>query len=298
MARSRRRGGGLVGAAALCLALVSLLAPGAAAAASPTIYVGDGEKYAVAFKAEETQFYVLALAGTTHCYFNEPYEDLGPGAFSVFPAPKLMRSGPNGFFAEETTGEMFGSSYTHVRAELNGDTVAGHFSFSESLESFHCDTGRGGSNVPFQASRYEPIGSAGAAAPRSGEVGAYYGNEAPIEIFLRKAGKLAGGIRGTFAPQCPVGKGAATPARHPLFGRPAFAKLGKKRGFKRRAVHEGKTPSGRYKETISLAGRVERDAVTGTYRRVRITNPGRGSEQRCVTGPISFRAVRYLPARG
>jgi hypothetical protein len=283
-------------AAALCLAMACLLVPCAASAASPTLYVGDAKEYSVAFKAEETQLYVMELAGRTHCYFTEPHEDLGAGGFSVFPAPKLMRSGPNGFVAEEITGEMYGGAYARVRAELSGSAVTGTFSFDESLESFHCDTGF--SNTPFRASRYEPIGSAEAAAPARGEVRAYYGNEAPIEIFMRATGKEAAGIRGSFTPPCPVGKRAETPARLALFGRPVFAKLGEKNGFKRRAVHEGRMRSGgRYKETVSLTGRVERDAVAGAYLRVRTANPGRPAEQRCVTGPIPFRAARYLLAR-
>ena len=287
-------GAGLGVAALRLLAVVFLLAPGVASAASPTIYVDDAKEYSVAFKAEGARFYVMQLAGTTHCYYTEPHEDVAPGAFTAFPAPKLMRSRRNGFVAGETFGSDLGLAHAGIRAELSGDTVTGNFSFEESLESFHCDTGFFG--VPFEASRYARIGSAMATAPARREVRAYYGGKGPIEIFLRTTRKEAGGIRGTFVSRCPVGK--KNPDRPPLFRRPAFAELDKEDRFRRRSVREGRTRSGaRYKETISLAGRVERDAVTGTYLRVRTTRPGLRSEQRCVTGPIPFRAVRYLPAR-
>jgi hypothetical protein len=272
------------------LVAVAVLLGAASAQAEISIYVGDTKEYAVAFKAEGVQLYVLELAGTTDCYYTEPHEDIGPGGFSVFAAPKLMREGSGGFFAE-----AIGAGYARVRAELSGDAVTGDFSFSESEESFHCDTGF--TPDPFQASRYQPIGSAGAAALASGEKGIYYGSEGPIEIFLRASERDAGGIRGSFVPRCRVGRGKTIPARHALFRAPAFAKLSEDGSFEQGFVNHGRTRSGaRYRESVSLAGRVEQDAVTGTYLRVRTTKPRRKAARRCSTGPLPFRAVRYLSA--
>ncbi len=51
-------------------ALAVALSP-AASVAAPTLYVGDQKEYAVAFKAEEAQLYVIELAGMTDCYYTE-----------------------------------------------------------------------------------------------------------------------------------------------------------------------------------------------------------------------------------
>ncbi|HEV2858349.1 MAG TPA: hypothetical protein VGW80_08110 [Solirubrobacterales bacterium] len=277
-------------AVALALAAVSA---GAAPAVAATLYAGGTEKYSVAFKAEGAKRYVMQFAGRTHCYYTEPEEAVGGGGFSAFPAPKLMRKGPRSYVAHEYGGGMYESSIAEIRAEFDGDGVTGKFSYDYSLESFHCDTGF--VEKPFEATRYQPLGTPGTAPPERGERRVYYGKRGPIELFLRQPGEEVGGIRGTFAPRCPLGKGKAVPARHALFRRPAFAEL-EKGSFRRQVVHKGKARSGtRYEETISLSGRVQREAVTGSYLRVRTSKP---SGQRCVTGPIPFRAMRYMPARG
>jgi hypothetical protein len=296
-AREGRRATRTLGAAVLCLAVPFLLAWNVASAASSRLYVGDTEKYSIALKAEGDKLYAMELAGRTHCYYTEPHEDVGGGGFSVFPAPKLMRERPRGFVAGETFGDRYGLAEAHLRANLSGGTVTGGYHFDESEESFHCDTGF--SERPFQAVRYQPTGSFG--APEAPEKRVYYGREDSFEIFLRTTGREAAGIRGTFHPRCPVGrkKAKAISDPTPLFRRPAFAKRGKKGGFRRRVVQRGRMSSGTpFKEIVSLAARVKPEAVTGTYLRVRTTNPGRSSARRCVTGPIPFRAPRYLPALG
>ncbi|HEX3243327.1 MAG TPA: hypothetical protein VHQ97_09620, partial [Solirubrobacterales bacterium] len=69
--------------------------------------------------------------------------------------------------------------------------------------------------------------------------------------------------------------------------------------FRRQVEVSGKTRSGtRFRESISIAGHVEGQAITGTYLRVRISKPKKGRRQRCATGPLPFRAVRYLPVAG
>lgn len=282
----------------LAMALIAALSCAASARAETSIYLGDAKEYSVAFKAEGAELYVMQFAGTTDCYYTEPHEDVGSGGFSAFPAPKLMREGPRGFTAEESFSiSMWGGARALIRAELGDDMVTGDFSYDESEESFHCDTGF--SPDPFQALRYQPMGAMGAAEPAAGEKRLYYGSEGAIEVFIRKVGGEVAGIRGAFVPPCPLGGGKATPARHALFGRPTFAKLGEKEGFRRRVVHQGRTRAGAgYKKTISLTGRVEEGAVTGSYRRVRTVKRAGKQRQRCVTGPLTFRAVRYLPARG
>ncbi|HEX6781491.1 MAG TPA: hypothetical protein VF125_05605 [Solirubrobacterales bacterium] len=277
----------------LAVALVAM-APGAGDASAAALYAGSTEKYSVAFKAEGPQRYVMQFAGRTNCYYTEPEENVGGGGFSAFPAPELMHEGPHGFAAHEYGGDSYSLSIAEIRAEFNRDGVSGKYAYEESEESFHCDTGS--VQRPFEASRYRPIGSVLAGSPERGEKRVYYGKRGPIEIFLRKTGREVGGIRGTFVPRCPLGKGRSIPARHALFRRPAFAKLEEGARFLRRVAHEGRTRAGgRFKETIAITGRVRRDAVLGTYLRVRTSRP---DGDRCVTGPIPLRAVRYLPERG
>ncbi len=274
--------------ALMLIAIAMLLTVGSAQAES-TLYVGDTKEYAIAFKSEEARLYVIELAGTTNCYFSEPHEDLGPGGFSVFPAPKLMRGRSEGLFAEE-----IGGGYARVHAQLEGDAVSGDYSYDESEESFHCNTGF--TPKPFQASRYVPVGSGG--APMSGERPVYYGSDASTEVFLRVIDNQAGGIRGTFVPRCRVARSRKVPARRALFGDPsAFTKLGADGSFETKDVEEGWARSGaHYKEKISLTGSVTEDGVTGAYLRIRRTKPRGKPVRRCVTGPLPFRAVRYLPA--
>lgn len=274
----------------LATVLVAALLGAATARAETSIYVGDTKEYAIAFKAEATQLYVLELAGETDCYYTEPYEDLGSGGFSAFPAPKLMRSSSEGLHADD-----LGVGSAWVRAQLGGDVVSGDFRYSESELSYHCDTGF--APKPFQASRYEPTGSGG--VPASGERPVYYGSEASTEVFLRADGEEAFGIRGTFVPACRVGGGKKILRRHALFSEPVNSKLSEVGSFKKREVDWGQTRSGaHYREWISLSGSVGPEAVTGTYLRVRTVKPRRKAKRRCVTGPLPFRAVRYLPAPG
>jgi hypothetical protein len=271
------------------LVAVAVLIAAGSARAQTTLYVGDTKDYAIAFKSEEARLYVVELAGTTNCYFSEPHKDLGPGGFSAFAAPTLMRSDSEGLHAYDSRG---GSA--RVRAELDGDAVRGDFAYSESELSYHCDTGF--EPTPFLASRYEPVGSG--AAPLNGERPVYYGSEASTEVFLRVINERAGGIRGTFVPRCRVGRATKISTRHALFDGPsAFTKLGKGGAFETKAVEEGWTRSGaHYKEKISLTGSATEDAVAGTYLRIRRTKPKGKPVRRCVNGPFPFRAARYLPA--
>jgi hypothetical protein len=270
------------------LVAVAVLLVVRSAQGESTLYVGDTKEYAIAFKSEEARLYVIELAGTTNCYYTEPYKALGSNGFSAFATPTLLRDEGEGLRAYGS-----GRGNSRVRAELDGDVVRGDFDYSESELSYHCDTGY--TPKPFLASRYEPVGSGGVAM--SGERPVYYGNEASIEVFLRVINQKAGGIRGSFVPRCLVARSRQVPARRALFDGPsAFAKLGEGGSFETKDVEEGWTRSGaHYKEKISFTGSVTEDAVTGAYLRIRRTKPRGQPVRRCVTGPLPFRAVRYLP---
>ncbi|HYH53847.1 MAG TPA: hypothetical protein VD761_06925 [Solirubrobacterales bacterium] len=270
------------------LIAIAMLLAAASAQAETTLYVGDTKEYAIAFKAEEAQFYIVELAAKTQCFFTEPREDLGPGGFSAFATPTLMRSGSAGLTA------AIPDSIGGVRAEQAGDEIAGDFYYHEIVdEGFHCDAGP---DKTFRAAPYLPFGSGG--APASGERPVYYGNDESTETFLRLIGGEVGGIRGTFVPQCPIGRGKRIPASHALFDGPSdFTKLDAGGSFEEVVFKDGRIyRKTRYRERISFTGSVAEDAVTGTYLRVRTVKPRRKAKRRCVTGPIPFRAVRYLPA--
>lgn len=275
--------------ASMLIAIAMLLAAGSAQAET-TLYVGDTKEYAIAFKAEDSQLYVVELATKTQCFFTEPREDLGPGGFSAFAAPTLMLSGSDGLTAGIPDG------IGQVRAEQAGDEIAGDFNYHQIVdEGFHCDAGP---DRTFQAARYLPFGGGG--APASGERPVYYGSDESTETFMRVIGGKVGGIRGTFVPQCRVGRGRKIPASRTLFDGPSdFTELNEGGSFEE-VVFEGGRMHGktRYRERISFTGSVAEDAVTGTYLRVRTVKPRRKAKRRCVTGPLPFRAARYLPAAG
>jgi hypothetical protein len=274
-------------AASMLVAIAMFLAAGSARAET-TLYVGDAEDYAIAFKAEEARLYLVELAAKTQCFFTEPRESVGSGSFSAFAAPTLMRSGSEGLTAGIPDG------IGQVRAEQVGDEMAGGFYYHQIVdEGFHCDTG---SDRTFRAGRYLPFGDGG--PPASGERPVYYGKDESAEIFLRVIGKKAGGIRGTFVPQCRVGRGRRIPASQTLFEGPSdFTEMGEDGGFEKVVFEGGRIHrKTRYREKISFTGTVAEDAVTGAYLRVRTVKPPHRAKRRCVTGPLPFRAARYLPA--
>jgi hypothetical protein len=273
----------------LAMVLATALIGAATARAETAIYVGDTKEHALAFKAEDSQLYIVELAAKTQCFFTEPREYIGPGGFSAFAAPTLMGSGPDGLTAE------IPDSIGQVRAEQTGDEIVGDFNYHEINEGFHCDAGP---DKTFQAVRYLPFGSGG--SPASGERPVYYGNDESTETFLRVIGGKVGGIRGTFVPQCRVGRKKRIPASHTLFDGPSgFTELDEGGSFEE-VVFEGGRMHRKtyYRERISFTGSVAEDAVTGTYLRVRTVKPPRKAKRRCVTGPLPIRAARYLPAGG
>jgi len=274
----------------LLTVLATALLGAAPARAETTLYVGDTDEYAIAFKAEEAQLYVLELAADTECFFTEPREGVGPGGFSSFAEPFLMQSGSEGL----TTGIPRGLG--QLGAEWVGDAISGSYYLHQIVEEgFHCET------LPdrtFEAARYLPFGSGG--APASGERPVYYGKDESTETFMRVIGDKVGGIRGTFVPRCRIGRGRKIQVSHRLFPEPSdFTELGEGGSFEAVAFARGGIHgNARFKERISVNGTVAEDAVSGTYLRVRTVRPPHGAKHRCVTGPLPFRAVRYLPAGG
>jgi hypothetical protein len=269
------------------LVAVAVLMAAGSAQAETTLYVGDTDDYAITFKAEEAQLYIVELAADTECFFTEPREGVGPGGFSAFAAPWLMRSDSEGF----TSGIPAGLG--EVRAETSGDGIAGRFYLHQIVEEgFHCDTGP---DRTFQATRYLPFGGGG--APASGERPVYYGKDESTETFMRVIGDKVGGIRGTFVPRCRVGARRKVPARETLFELPSdFTELGEGGSFEVVDFKGGRlNRKTRFRERISLSGTTAEDAVTGTYLRVRTVKPPHKAKRRCITGPLPFRAVRYLP---
>jgi hypothetical protein len=278
--------------AALAALAVAGFAPGAISSAA-TLYVGDEPEYAVAFKVEAGLPYVLEVAGTAHCYLTEPYKGVGGSDFSVFSIPRPMRATPDGFAAADS-GERFGRYSAQIKAAFSEEAATGTLTYDESEESFHCETARSG--VPFEARRFGPIGSAGLVAPAADERSVYYGSSGSIEAFLRPSGEMVGGIRGSFVPECRIGRQAPSATPRPLFGTPVFAAEDQDGRFRHRVEYPGRTRSGgRFRETATLSGRVKNAAITGTYLRERISKSGEGPPHRCTTGPLSFSAVRYLP---
>ena len=277
--------------AAICLALLALLAVDATRAAARTLYVSTSSDYKVALAVAGAEHSVLELAGTAPCHFNEPREPGGSEPFSVFPAPISMRRETNGdgWFSGES-----GFPSANVRANFHRDRAIGTYGYQESEESFHCELHK----APFEARRYEPIGSSSAARPKRGESRVYYDGQRPTHLFLRTAGKFLGGIRGAVTSKCPVGSEGVPLRPLPLFGAPSSVKHDAEGPLHVRAHTSGRLRGGgSYVEVVKFAGRMTRDAVTGTYLRVHVTKRRHHPSERCATGPFAFDAVRYLPAR-
>lgn len=272
----------------LLLTLMATALLGATSAqAETTLYVGDTDEYAITFKAEGDRLYVVELAADTECFFTEPREGVGPGGFSAYAQPYLMEREGEGF------SQGIPGGLGELWAEPAGDGFAGRYYLHQIVEEgFHCETAP---DRTFRAVRYLPFGGGG--APAGGERPVYYGKDESTETFLRVIGDEVGGIRGTFVPQCRIGRARKIAPSHALFADPSdFTELGEGGSFEEvefagGRIH-GKT---RFKERISVSGTVAEDAVTGSYLRVRTVKPPHRAKRRCVTGPLPFRAVRYLP---
>jgi hypothetical protein len=283
------------------MSLVALLAcVGAASAAAAKVYVGDGAKgsYSIALKTEAGGAYVLGLSARASCEYSEGEPVPPTFGLSAFPAPRKMRLKSRGFSASELSSIGPGFTEAHVLADFAAGEATGAYRLDFREESVSCEMGYGGS-FPFDARRYLPIGSPRAASPAQGEVRVFYAHGGPTQFFARATSKLVTGVRGAIVSECPVGRRPSLDRPLPLFSRPAQAKVYGGRFHHQIRVSGLMLSSGQpYTETVSISGRETEEAVVGTYVRVHTTTLTDGRPRRCVTGPLAFRATRYLPTTG
>jgi hypothetical protein len=77
-----------------------------------------------------------------------------------------------------------------------------------------------------------------------------------------------------------------------------IGKLGEGRTFHQKLKSLGPGGLSAIHEAVTLDGTVGDDAITGTYFDRIVTRFGKKRKRVCHTGPLPFRAVRYLPAAG
>jgi len=298
LALSMGRAHHLIAVAAVAAVAVAALLPSVAAAdaAAPQIYVGSSPKYTIAFKAEGPSVSVLALNAPIYCSFENPPERF-PGSMYMFQAPTLLHQGPNGL---EAPLRPAGGSSSYVRASLGTGKLAGTFALDQDEGSADCQTAGyqpAAPAVKFEAAPYEPVGSGATKSAGKDEIPIYYGNEGDAEVLLET---LRGQIefRGAAPTRCPVaGKQPKTP-RSPLFGDIESVKRAADGSFRRVFHPHGKIGGTTWSEAITVAGAVEGDSITGTYRRTTTIKPAQGSPRTCKDDLLTFDAVRYLPAAG
>jgi hypothetical protein len=277
------------------IALALLVPARATAAEPPQIYVGSGSAYTVAFKIEGVRVSVLALDAPLYCSETEPSHHFQPGSMSVFPAPTPMRIGPDGLEAPSSGG---GPS-PRIEATFDGKSVSGVVAFDSSEGPFHCQTAGyypTRPEVPFEAVRYEPIGSGATKPPGKDEIPVYYGSEGGNEVLLETTSEAVT-LRGSVPSKCPVrGKRIVAP-RTPWFGDVTGA-LRRGEGFRRTLNRQGKVGGKSWKESTLVSAVLGEEDVAGFYERTTVIRPKKGSPHRCTTGALPFRALRYLPAAG
>jgi hypothetical protein len=278
--------------------VVAALTPTVAAAgtAAPQIYVGSGPKYTIAFKAEGPRVSVLALNAPIYCSFENPIERF-PGSMYMFLAPTVMHRGAGGLEAPLRPG---GGPSSYVRASLGAEKLTGTFALDQDEGSADCQTAGyqpAPPAVKFEAAPYEPVGSSATKPPGIDEVPIYYGNEGDAEVLIET---LRGQIefRGAAPTRCPVGGKQPKSPRSPLFGDIESAKRAADGSFSRTVHPHGQIGDTTWSEAITIAGAVEGDSITGTYRRTTTVRPAKGSPRTCKDDPRTFDAVRYLPAAG
>jgi hypothetical protein len=304
MGKTRRRGGAIIGAAALCVALALVAAGGASATAAVApeateIYVGGGPEAAVVFKVHGGHVYVLAVGAVTYCSRTQPTEDRESSDFGFVAVPLPMRASELGLTAHERGVGEFGWRRIGVEAGFSGEKLIGGLNVFLGQESTRCQTGHyhgdGGSRIPFEAVRFVPIGSPSAAAPTAEETPIYFGETAGIEVFFAGNGHHVV-ARGASVSRCPAGGRGAS--RRSLFGElPVANKLGKGGKFHRDSTYLTRKGVS-LRETGRMSGVDSPAAVTGSYRRETVLHPLTARATRCVDAPLRFHAVRYVAAVG
>src|SRR6185503_3829847 len=105
-------------------------------------------------------------------------------------------------------------------------------------------------------------------------------------------------FRGAAPATCPVAGRQPAGQRAPLFGDIEDALIRGGGGFNRVFRHDGKIGGKTWSEAASISGGFEGQAISGTYGRTTTTRPANRLPRQCKTGPLPFRAARYLPAAG
>jgi hypothetical protein len=283
----------------IAVLLVALAMPATAAAEAPQIYVGSGAGYSVAFKVEGSKVYVLGLDATIYCEVLEPREASEPALTGFFAAPKLMRQKGAGLIATEGDTYPFGPRPVRVGAKFEGEKLVGSFEYRAGEESGHCQSGGyfgTPPSVPFEAVRYVPVDGSVPVPPFASAASAvYYGTKGPLETFFSVFGSALG-LRGTVASDCLAAKKQRAAGHGPLSSAVLITRLADGGSFDKKILANGPHGLASIKETITLTGSVGDASLTGTYLdRIR-TRLSHRRKRVCHTGPLPFRAVRYLPA--
>jgi hypothetical protein len=282
--------------------VASWLAAGTASAATPQLYVASGDGYSVAFKVEGAKTYVLGLDAMVYCSETEPQNLSKPGLRAFFPNPKPMREGPmGGLTASEGRGDGFGSTEAVVDAVPEGGKLVGHFEYVFSELSSHCQTGGYFGTRPevtFEAVPYVPVDGSIPAPPfAETPVAVYYASEGPLEAFFTVFRSVFG-LRGTVASGCHGSTRKHPPRRGPLASEVLITHFAAGGAFDRKLRSLGPGGLTAIHEAVTLTGTVGDASISGTYFNRIGFRPGKGPKRVCHTGPLPFRAVRYLPAAG
>jgi hypothetical protein len=260
----------------------------ASAAPNPKIYFDSGPRGRVAFKVEGPRVFVLSLSAEVFCSFLEPREPVEVEPSGAFPLATPMRER----HGELVATEAFDGGGAIVHARRRGETLVGEFSIQGEEDGLRCQSGSyaGESSVGFRAVRYVPAADP-TASPPDGQPPIYFGDTGPIETFIRTSDHTVS-IRGTLRSPCPSG----APSRRPLF-ESVLAKRDDSGHFRLFEQLHPPRGSGVREEKARIEGAFEGGQVTGNYRRSAVTAASHPAPRRCATGPLPFRAVRYLPRR-
>lgn len=288
--------------AALCIAsaLIGSGAASATAAVAPEateIYVAGSTENAIAFKVEGDQVSVLAIAATMYCSNTEPIEEGEATVFGLLAAPLPMRATESDLTAHERGVGQFGWRRIGVEAAFSGEKLVGRFNVVQGEGTGRCQTGNyfgsSGTRVPFEATRFVPVGSPSAIPNGFDTAPVYFGINGKIEVFFASDGRHVV-TRGASVSRCPVDGSAAS--RRSLFGEsPVANKLGERGKFERRSTYRPWAVLSQ-RENGWMTGDVSARAVTGTYQRETVLHPLTTMVGRCTDAPIRFRARRYVPA--
>jgi hypothetical protein len=287
----------------VAVALLGIAAGAGSAYGSASLYVASGPGYSAAFKARAGRVYVMALDARAYCRGTGSHSDEhSKGSFNVFPTPVRMRHTKEGLRGADHLDAGLWSESGVVRGRFHRGAITGTLAAFFNDEETECRTGSydGDPQIPFKAVRYVPLGSAraGRSSAGRGRGRVYFTNSGSVEVYLRRVGGKLIGLRGAARQVCPIPASASHPPRVPLFFYPENALLGGDGNFKRHDhFHGARRHRFKYDERMWMTGRFEPGAVVGRYHRVKTRKRGDRVLRRCETGPVSYRAIRYVPAR-